>query len=132
MTFAYEQTALFITLECEQQSVPFPALLIGNHNVIEKLEQSRPENLDCHFIVGLLTDIFFRGYSCVYWIIPLQPHVNFLDFSAAELLRYNELLNRIKTEITNSAKRNVSLSANSMVYHMRVCASVCNIPCLSH
>ena len=40
----------------------------------------------------------------------------FLDFSAAKLLRYNELLRRIETKNTNSAKHDLSLSANGMVF----------------
>ena len=80
----YEQTAWFITLGCERQPVSFPALLIANQGVIEKFEESRPEikkNCDSHLILG----------SCKF----------FLDFSVADLLRYNELLIRIKTENTN-------------------------------
>ena len=56
----------------------------------------------------------------------------FLDFFAAGLLRYNDLLCRIKTEDTNLAKRDISLSANGMVYHIEVCAMVHNIPGISH
>ena len=44
MTSAYVQMAWFITLGCEQQSVSFPALLIGNQGVIEKLEQNKAES----------------------------------------------------------------------------------------
>ena len=39
---------------------------------------------------------------------------------------------RLKTVNTNSAKRDISPSANGMVYHIGVCASVRNIPGLSH
>ena len=56
----------------------------------------------------------------------------FLNFSVAKLLRYNELLSRIETENRNSAKYNFSLSANGMVNHIRVWATVHNIPGLSH
>ena len=41
VTSAYVQMAWFITFECEQQSVSFPALFIENQGVIEKLEESR-------------------------------------------------------------------------------------------
>ena len=56
----------------------------------------------------------------------------FLDFSVAKLHRCNELLSRIETVNTNSAKYDLSLSANGMVYHIVVCATVRNVPDLSH
>ena len=52
----------------------------------------------------------------------------FLDFSVAKLLRHNELLSKIETENTNSAKYNLSINANGMVYHIGVCATVRIIP----
>ena len=53
-----------------------------------------------------------------------------MDFSVAKLPRYKELWSRIETESTNSAKRDLSPYANGMVYHIRVCTTVCNIPAL--
>ena len=44
MASAYVQKAWFITLECGQQSISFPALLIRNQRVIENLEQNRPQS----------------------------------------------------------------------------------------
>ena len=43
VTYAYVQIVWFITLECVQPSVIFPAFHIGNQDVIEKLEQNRAE-----------------------------------------------------------------------------------------
>ena len=53
MTSAYQQMAWFITLGCEQQSVSFPALLIGNQGVIEKLEESRPESQKIEIVTSV-------------------------------------------------------------------------------
>ena len=44
VTFTYDQTAWFIPLGCEQQSVSFPALLIKKRGGTEKLEQSTAES----------------------------------------------------------------------------------------
>ena len=64
----------------------------------------------------------------MYWIIPFLPHVNsFLDFSLAKLSRHKELLSKIETESTKSAKCDLCLSANGMVYGIRVFATVHNI-----
>ena len=41
VTSPCEQTAWFITLGCEQQSVKFQAFVIGNQDVIERLEQNK-------------------------------------------------------------------------------------------
>ena len=120
---------------CGQHSASFLALLIGNQGLIEKLEQSKAERRKIktatpfgvaqrHLLSRMLLhvlDYLFPG-SCKF----------FLDFSVAKLLRYNWLFNRIETENTNSAKYNLSLSANGMVYHIGVCAMVHIIPGLSH
>ena len=60
---------------------------------------------------------------------PFPASCNFfLDFSVAKLHRYNELLSKIETENKNLAKCDLSLSANSMVYHNGVCATIRTIP----
>ena len=53
MTSAYVQMTWFITLGCEQQSVFFPALFIGNQGVIRKLEESRPESRKIETVTSL-------------------------------------------------------------------------------
>ena len=58
--------AWFITSGCEQQSVSFPTLLIGNKGVIENLEESRPENQK----IETITSFFFRLHLAMLWIIP--------------------------------------------------------------
>ena len=93
VTSAYVETAWLITLGCEQQSVPLPALLIGNQCVIEKFEQSRPESRKIEIVTlfgvarrHLLSRVLLHvlGYpflaSCKF----------FLDFSSAKLLNYDE------------------------------------------
>ena len=121
----------FITLGCERQSTYFPALLIKCQGVIEKFEQNRPESRkietftsfgvaqqDCFFRMLLhVLDYPFPG-SCKF----------FLDFSVGKLVGYNELLSRIETESTNSAKYNLFSSSNGIVYHIGVRAMVRNIP----
>ena len=53
VTSAYVQVTWFMTLRCEQQSVSFPALLIGNQSVIEKLEKSKPESQKIEIVTSL-------------------------------------------------------------------------------
>ena len=135
MTSAYVQTVWFITLGSEQQSAYFPAMLIKYQGVIEKFEQNRPESRKIETVTSFEVaqrDHFFRMLRHVF-DNPFPGSCKFfLDFSVVKLLRYNELLSRIETENTNSAKYNLSLSANGMVYHIGVCATVHNIPSISH
>ena len=82
VTSAYVQMAWFVTLGCEQQSVSFPALLIGNQGVIEKLEESRPESRKIETVTSLgiaWQSLFFFQDALAYklWIIHFQPHVIF-------------------------------------------------------
>ena len=135
VTFACEQTACFITLGCEQQSVSFPALLIRNQGVNLKLWHSRLESQKIETVTSFgvaQRHLLFRVLLCVLDYNFPASWKFFLDFSAAELLRYNESLDRIKTESTNLTKHDNSLSANSMVYHNGVIATLCDISGLSH
>ena len=135
MTSAYVQTAWFITLECEQQSAYFPALLIKYQGVIEKFEQIGPESRKIETVTSFgvaQQDWFFRMLLYVSDYLFPGSCTFFLDFFVGKLLKYNELLSRIETENTNSAKYNLFLSANGMVYHIGVCATVHNILILSY
>ena len=62
VTSPYVQTALFITLGWVQQSMTFPAFLIRNRDVIEKLEQSWTESQKIDTVIWgcSATPFFFR------------------------------------------------------------------------
>ena len=110
---AYVQIAWFITLGSEQQSVSFPALLIGNQGVIKKLEESRPESRKIETLTSFVVAQRHLIFSMLLHLLELSlssfTYIFFLAFSAADLLRYNKLLSRIKTENSNSAKCDISL-----------------------
>ena len=52
-------------------------------------------------------------------VYPLPASCNFFqDFSATELIRYNELSSRTKIKIINLVKRDISLTVNGIVYQI--------------
>ena len=103
--------------------------------VIGKLEQNRPNSQKIQSVTSFWVAQWhlLSRVAWMYWITLFWAHVHFFqDFSVAILLRYNEFLKRIETKDTNSAKHELSLCSNGMVYDIGVWATVRIIPSLAH
>ena len=112
MASAYVQKAWFITLECGQQSISFPALLIKNQGFIENLEQNGPESQKIETVTSFgvaQRDCFFSVLVYVLRYPFPASYTFFLDFSVGKFLQYNKWLSRIETENINSTKNITSL-----------------------
>ena len=96
-------------------------------SVIEKFEQNNPDSFGV-----AQRDCFFQDADACIGLLLSRLIKIFLVLSVGKQLRYNELLSRIETENKYFVKYSLSLCANGMVYHIRVDASVHNIPGLSH